>query len=74
MNITHNLVMVWTAIIQTIVRSLSVQPQPLFMPNGLFYLNTLDRSISNRRGSSKFLLLSYFIEIPVLNAKSVDPD
>ena len=42
-----------------------------FMPSGLFYINTLDQSISNRRG---FLLLPCSIEIPVFSANSVDPD
>ena len=45
-----------------------------FMPSGLFYLNSFDRPISNRRGVWLFLLLPYFIEIPVLNASSADPD
>ena len=39
------------------------------MPSGLFYLNSLDRSISD-----KFLLLLWFTEIPVFNSNSVDPD
>ena len=44
----------------------------LFNPialNGLLYHNTLDRSISNSRVSGQFLLLLYFIEIPVFNAQ-----
>ena len=40
-----------------------------FMPNGLFYRHSSDRSISSIR--DVWLL---FIEIPVLNANSVDPD
>ena len=44
------------------------------MPNGLFYLYSLDRSISYTRVYGKFLLLSCFIEISKLNANSVDPD
>ena len=44
------------------------------MSSGLFYGNSLDRSISNRRVSGLFLLLLCFIEIPVFNANSVDPD
>ena len=44
------------------------------MPSGLFYLNSLDRSISSLRVSDKFLLLPCFIEMSVLNANSVDPD
>ena len=43
-----------------------------FMPSGLFYLNCLDRSISN--SCDYFLLLPCFIEIPVLNTNSVDPN
>ena len=35
---------------------------------------TLDQSISKSRVSSWFLLLLCFIEIPVINANSVDPD
>ena len=45
-----------------------------FMSNGLCYLNSLDRSISNRRGVWLILLLLCFIEIPILNPKIVDPD
>ena len=46
-----------------------------FMPHGLCYLNSLDRSFSNRRGVWLFfLLLLCFIEISVFNANSVDPD
>ena len=46
------------------------------MPSGPFYLNTLDRSISNLRGGGlvTFLLLTCFIEFLVFNANSVDPD
>ena len=44
------------------------------MPSGIFYLKSLDRSNSNRRGSVYFLLLPCFIEIPVFNANRVDPD
>ena len=43
------------------------------MPTGIFYLNFLDRSISYIR-SVWLVLLSYFVEIPELNANSVDPD
>ena len=45
-----------------------------FMPNGLFYLNSSERSISNNRGIWLVLLLPYFIEIPECIANSVDPD
>ena len=43
------------------------------MPSGLFYLNSLDRSISYIRGVW-FLLLSYFVEFSEVNANHVDPD
>ena len=43
------------------------------MPSGLFYLKSLDRSISYVRGVW-FLLLSCSVEISELNANSVDPD
>ena len=45
-----------------------------FMPSGLFYLSSLDRSISNSRVSRQFLLLPCFLEIHVFNANSVGPD
>ena len=45
-----------------------------FMPSGLFYLIYLDASIPNRRGDWIILLLLCFIESPVFNANSVDPD
>ena len=51
-----------------------VLPLNPFMPNGLFYLNTLDKSFSNRRGVWLVLLLPCVLEIPVLNANSADPD
>ena len=43
------------------------------MPNGLLYLHS---SISNIRGVWLFLLLllPFFIEIPVFNSNSEDPD
>ena len=40
----------------------------------LFYLISLDRSISSRKGSGYLLLLPCFIETCVFNANSVDPD
>ena len=43
-----------------------------FMPNGLFYHNSLDLSISNTRGV--WLVLPYFIEIPAFNTNNVDLD
>ena len=45
-----------------------------FMPNGLSYIQSSDWSISNIRGVWLILLLPCFIEIPVSNAKSIDPD
>ena len=44
------------------------------MPSGFFYLNSLDQSISSKRGVWLILLLPWFTEIPVLNTNSVDPD
>ena len=47
------------------------------MPNGLFYFNILDKSFSNRRGVWLVFFFYYyhvFLEVPVLNANSVDPD
>ena len=54
----------------------SIQWQRLnpFMPGGIFYYNYLDQSICDRRVSDYFLLLLCFIEIPIFNAYSVDPD
>ena len=43
------------------------------MPNGFLYLNSLARSISNRRVSG-LVLLPYFIDIFVFNADSIDPN
>ena len=45
-----------------------------FMPRELFYHNSLHRSISNRRGILVVLSKSFFMEIAVFNANSVDPD
>ena len=42
------------------------------MPSGLFYLNSLDRSISYIKGA--WSLLSCFVEISEINANSEDPD
>ena len=46
------------------------------MPNGFFYLNSLDKSISSLRRvwSFFFLLLPGFIKTPINNANSIDPD
>ena len=45
-----------------------------FIPNGFFYLHSLDCSISNKRGVWLVLLLLCFIEVSVFNANSVYPD
>ena len=42
------------------------------MPSGLFYVNSLNRSISNIR--DVWLFFYYYYEIPALNANSVGPD
>ena len=44
------------------------------MLNRFFHHNSLDQCISKSRMSGQCLLLLCFIEIPVLNANSVDPD
>ena len=45
------------------------------IPNRLFYLNSLDQSISSRRNVwIIFLLLLCFKEIPAFNANSAGPD
>ena len=44
------------------------------MPSGLFNFNSLTISISNKGCLFIFLLSSYFIEILVFNANSVDLD
>ena len=44
------------------------------IPSGLFYPKSLDPSISKRRNICVFLVSPCFIEIPVYNANSVDPD
>ena len=45
-----------------------------FMPSGLFYRNSLDQFISSLRGVRSVLTITMFIEIPVVNTNSVDPD
>ena len=45
-----------------------------FMSSGLFYHDTLNRSISNNRMCGLFLLLLCYIEFPLLHANSLDPD
>ena len=44
------------------------------MPNGFFYNHSLDRSISNIRDVWLVFIIAMFIEIPVFNANSADPD
>ena len=46
----------------------------LFLPNEFFYLNSLDRSISNRKGVMLNCINAMFIWISVFNANSIDPD
>ena len=43
------------------------------MSSGLLYLNSLDCSISNRRGVWLVFISTIFIEIPVFSANSVYP-
>ena len=43
-------------------------------PSRLIYLNSLTGHFTIEGLSGWFLLLLYFIEIPVFNANSVDPD
>ena len=44
------------------------------MPSGLVYLNSLDRSISNRGAVWLVFIIIMFIEIPVLKTNGTDPD
>ena len=44
------------------------------MPSGLFYLNSLDCSISIILGVWLVLIITIFLEIPVCNANGVDKD
>ena len=44
------------------------------MPNGFFYLNSLDWSISSKRGVWLVFIITWFTEITVLYANNVDPD
>ena len=44
------------------------------MPSGFFYLNSLDRFISSKKGVWLVLLLPCFTGILILAANSVDPD
>ena len=43
------------------------------MPNGLSYLNSLDRSISNLRGVGSVFIITMFYRY-VFKVNSVDPD
>ena len=45
-----------------------------FMLNGPFYLNSLDRSISKRRGIRLFFITIFIKKNLYLNANSVDPN
>ena len=45
-----------------------------FMPSGLFYYNSLDRFISNRRSVWLVLMITIFVEFLVFNSKSVEPN
>ena len=44
------------------------------MPNGLIYLNLLDRCISSGRDVLFVYIITIFIEIAVFNANNVDLD
>ena len=44
------------------------------MPTGLFYLSTLDWSISNRRDVCLVFILTMLYKIPISHANSADPD
>ena len=44
------------------------------MLSGLIYLNSLDQSISSKRGVCLVFIITRFTDIPVLNANNVDPD
>ena len=54
----------------TLMGWLVVEPKIII----IIHLSSLDRSISNRRVSSCFLLLPRFKEFFILNANSADPD
>ena len=45
-----------------------------YISNGLFFQNSLEKSISSRRVSGQFLSIPCFLEISVFNANIVDPD
>ena len=44
------------------------------MQSGLFYLKSLDQSISSLRDVWSVFIIAIFIGKPVINANSVDPD
>ena len=52
---------------------LTVQINP-FMPSGLFYLNSLNQSISHKRGVWLVFIITMLLEISVFNANSIDSD
>ena len=57
------------------IRHKLVSLHNLFMPSGFFCFNSLDWSISNRKGVWLMSIITmFFIEIPIINANSVDPD
>ena len=45
-----------------------------FMLSGIFYLNTLDQSISNLRGIWSFFIITMFYRNSCINANMVDPN
>ena len=45
----------------------------LFTPSGLFYLNSLDESISSRKVVWLVFIVSIFVDISELKANSIDP-
>ena len=45
----------------------------LLMPSGLFYLNSLDQSISSLRGVWSVLIITMFYWNAVINANGVEP-
>ena len=58
----------------TCIRGYSKHYVNPFMPSGIFYLISLDRSISYKSRDWLFLLLQSFVEISELHANSEDPD
>ena len=64
------------SVIQTELDDEKVKLFNPFLPNGLFYLNYLDQFVSSLRGvwSVFIIILTIFVEIPVINAICIDPD